>query len=494
MYGGDQFTPHLLLRYGYTLDFFESFAPLTYRGIELPLPMIRPYHQFIRRMVDRHLHDLSYLQRKQQEWKLHTMQEVQARLQRLPAQKENLSLDAGRDVILLCGNYLDFARTYLSGHKVTLLSYYRHERNALKSETLSSRFQVYPLRKMLLTQKRPDRVKKKQKDTIAEFLELWRKQLKQAEQHPVFADPAFLQWMKEQLKRTIELAHALDQLIRNHPIKLIVEHNDLLSRSCLLALLAHKHGLPFLHVQHHLSSDASMIPTRASHYAVWGRNMAEWLICRGISPDIIHEVGAVRLEISEKTLLHTRQDLQKRFHLPANAFLVTYTTEQYCAAVNYQVMDWIRTAAARLPVFFMIKPHPDDGLSYEQYRSKNISLVPPDFHLYEILRSSDLVMTVSSTTAVEAAATGVGTLVLQPPMPYDYHLNYNGYAQHLVKADAGFVISSAEELIARLQQLLVDSGCRERLAMKSKHFLHSTLTIGDEKPGYRLAQLIKRLL
>ncbi|MCP1306859.1 hypothetical protein [Paenibacillus tyrfis] len=494
MYGGEEWNPHLLLRYGYTLDFFEALAPLRMHGIELPLALIRPYHHFIRDTVDRRRTNDAYVRERGSSWNMHSMFDVQTRLRRLPGQSGSFGAEPGRDTILLCGNYVDFALRHLTSHKVILLSHYLYERRYLKNKKLPAQFEIYRLADKLLFGTPSKRVRKETKELLRSFDRLHTAFHRQAGQHEVLARGAFRRWMHEEIPFIVELIDALHELLRTRPIKLIVEHTELPPRQSILSLLARIHGLPFLHVQHHLSSDASMVPARASHYAVWGRHMREWLIRRGIPSAAITETGSVRLELSRRPVVHTRDDLLACCGWEAGTPILVLMTEQYDASVNYNVAAWLQETVRSLPVYAIIKPHPDDRLSYDAFVSERLAIAPPFFHLDEILHAADLVLTISSTTAVEAAMAEKGVIVLQPDMAYDYHLNYNGYVRHLAKAEAGEIVTSGSVLTACLRTWLEDESFRSALLDQGRSFLRKTLTGGEPSPGGAVYELVRRLL
>nr|WP_240344085.1 CDP-glycerol glycerophosphotransferase family protein [Paenibacillus sp. SYP-B3998] len=157
-------------------------------------------------------------------------------------------------------------------------------------------------------------------------------------------------------------------------------------------------------------------------------------------------------------------------------------------------MDWLVQAVRQLPILVLIKPHPDDTGAYDRFINERIRMVPESFHLQEVLQASDLILTISSTTGVEAAMLNRGVVVLQPDMPYDYHLNYNGYARHLAKAEAGAVVSSSSELTECLRRWLEEESFRSELQKKGGVFKDLTLNPDEPQPGFRVYQLIQQLL
>jgi CDP-glycerol glycerophosphotransferase (TagB/SpsB family) len=153
-------------------------------------------------------------------------------------------------------------------------------------------------------------------------------------------------------------------------------------------------------------------------------------------------------------------------------------------------MKWLQNAVKDLPILVVIKPHPSDKLSYEKYLSKWIRLAPADFDLQEILHSSDFIATISSSTAIEAVMLNKGIIVMLPKLPYDYHINYNGYPYFLAKAKAGIVIRTTDDARSEISRLYKEQSYREDIVQRGQHFLDQTLTSTVHKPSHHIRQLV----
>lgn len=487
MYGGEEFNSHLLLRYGYTKDLFDRFQPLVYKGVELPLNMLRPYHVFIREVVDKYHEDQEFMAQKMRSWRFRSMRDVQQELSRIPIQEENWGQDHSRDMILMCGQFVDLALSQFSDRKVLLLHSNPYDLNTLSGKELPPGFQVFSVHEHVLLGKAQPEMINHYYGIVNELTSLSDKAVAE---HEIFSLPRFPEWMRSQVRQGLTLVDILDDLLHRYPIGIILDHSELIYPGSILSLLARKYGLPFINVQNHLTSDASIIPSRATHYAVFGKHMADWLLRRGIQAEQIHAVGSLRMENNEQRIKKTRDALVQQYGMKDVPFIITFTTEFYDETINFRVMKWLQNAVKDLPILVVIKPHPSDKLSYEKYLSKWIRLAPADFDLQEILYSSDFIATISSSTAIEAVMLNKGIIVMLPKLPYDYHINYNGYPYFLAKAKAGIVIRTADDARSEIRRLYKEQSYREDIVQRGQHFLDQTLTSSVHKPSYLIRQLV----
>lgn len=449
MYSGDVFNAHLLLRYGYTKDFFETFSSLTYEGIELPLLMINRYFQYIRDVVDEQMTDTQLVLKKQKQWGLYSMKDVQRELQRAPLPHKFIYKNKKRDTILMCGQFVDFAISQLKDEKVILLQSNRYDKQALAGKPLPPQFQIFNLQEKLLQAPYPADIMPVMQKTCEHII-------KSHPDHDIFSKNDFPLFLRERVVENIKLIRILHKLLVDFPIKVIVDHTEFIYPGNILSLFARLYHLFFFNVQNHLTNDISIIPSRATHYAVWGQHMTEWLNKRGIPLSQIYEIGSMRLENNQTYIQKSRADLLNYYQIKENPFILTYTTECYSQEINYEIMEWIQSVVSHLPILILIKTHPTDRFSYEQFISERIKLTPPEFHLQEILNASDLIATISSTTALEGSLLNKGIIILQPHIPYDHYYNYNGYPHLFAEADMGITVKSGDEFIFQLNRLLND--------------------------------------
>lgn len=485
MYSGDTFNPHLLLRYGFTLDFFEYFSFVQYLGIEIPLILLHPYHRYIRDRVNQLMANFPYLITKQQQWKLYSMKDVQLRLQRMPIPVQNLSLNKERKTILLCGQFIDFALSQLNNFNVIILLFNHHDKKAIEGKSIPSNFQVLDLYKMLKSTVLSPGVL----DWIPTILSSHIK-TPFMQQHEIFSHPSFLSWFHTHIFQGMKQIEILSKLIINHPIGIILDHSELIFPGNVLSLLARRYGIPFINVQYHLTNDASIIPSRASYYGVWGQHMEEWLNKRGIPLTSIYQIGSIRLENNKEFIHKKREDLLSALNLSHNPFILTFTTECYSSAVNYSILEWMQYATGKLSLIILIKPHPSDQTSYHPFVSERIRLCPLNFHLQEILNASDLIATISSTTALEGALLNKGMIVLQPCIPYDYDVNYNGYPHIFADGNGGEIIKNKEDLVHVLTKMMEEKSYYEANIQKGQMLLNHMISKKNKSATERLKELI----
>lgn len=486
MYSGDVFNAHLLLRYGYTKDLFDFFSPLSYEGIELPLTMIRSYHRFIQDVVDEQMKDVKFVLEKQKQWGLYSMEDVQRKLQRVPLPQNLNEKFKKRDTILMCGQFVDFAISQLKHEKVILIQTNRYDKQALEGKQLPPQFQIFNLHETLIQTPYPA-------DMMPVMQMIWERILNFHQDHEIFNKHDFPLFLRGRCVESIKLIRILNNLVKNYPIKAILDHTEVEYPGSILSLLARKYNVPFFNVQIHLTNDISIIPSRASHYAIWGKHMTEWLNKRGIPQHQIHEIGSIRLENNKNYIQKNRADLLTYYQIKENPFILTYTTECYSQEINHKIMEWLQTLVSHLPILVLIKTHPSDRFSYEQFLSERIKFTPQEFHLQEILNASDLIATISSTTALEGALLNKGIIVLQPHIPYDHYYNYNGYPYLFAEADIGITIKSCEDFIFQINRLLNDEEYMLRTIKKGQKVVQHMLSPGKEKPSERLARLVKNV-
>lgn len=488
MYSGDTFNSHLLLRYGFTLDFFETFSFVQYLGIEIPPVLLHPYHCFIRERVNQLMGNSPYLLAKQKQWNIYSMKDVQQRLQRLPGPVQNLSKDKERKTILLSGQLIDFALSQLINFPVIVLLFNQHDRKAIARKTLPPNFLILDLYKLLKSMV----LSTTAHDWISSILSS-RIKTPYMRQHEIFSHPSFLSWFNGHIFHGMKQIEFLTKLIINHPIGVILDHSELVFPGNVLSLLARRYGIPFVNVQFHLTNDASIIPSQATHYAVWGQHMVEWLKKRGIPETAIYPIGSIRLEDNKKYIHKKREDLLKALHLTHNPFILTFTTECYASSVNYSILQWMQYAVEKLPILILIKPHPGDQTSYHSFVSERIRLSPPDFHLQEILHASDLIATISSTTALEGALLNKGIIVLQPYIPYDYDLNYNGYPAILADGNGGAIVYHKGELVEVLRKMIMEKSYLEENRQKGQVLLNHMISRDNKSAKEGLKELIDQI-
>ncbi|WP_162255021.1 UDP-N-acetylglucosamine 2-epimerase [Paenibacillus sp. Soil522] len=346
----------------------------------------------------------------------------------------------------------------------------RHDRAALKGKRLPRNFKLFDYKKAIKTQRIAPKTTRKLNRII-------RKLAVKNGAHPIFGTRKFSKWLYSQSVKSIKTINALEQLIHKKPIGVLIDHVEIVNPGTTFALLANKFNLPFINFPQLLIADRSLMPTRASYHFVWGENYKEWLVRRGIHPRKIKITGNLRFQYAKQEVPSTKEKFLASSNIPADHTIVLYTTQPFEASVSNEIMRWISNASNNsLPVTFLIKPHPSDTIDYTKYTiSPQVKLLSKDAGLYDALHSADIVMTISSNTAIEAAMLNKAIIVLQPPIPYNYEHHNNDFNQHLVNASAGLVARNSKHLSSYVSKFIRSEALRSLLVKQAKQFLSNTL-------------------
>ena len=488
MYGEHWVNPHHTLRYGYTKEFIDLYRGLQYKGIEIPAVLIRLFHVWIQAFVNRQQVQPAVVRRMKMKHRFQRMSDIQRALSRKPKRERNLSVYAHRKGILMPARMASFALEQFARKKVVLIVSSPADREALRGKRLPGNFTVFDYKSAVKRVKIGTIHKKRVKQMIEKLSRRGRR-------HPFLARASFKRWLYVNALKSMRSIHALERLITKHPIGIVIDHIEIVNPGATLSLLAHKYGIPFVTIPQLLIADRSFIPARASHYFVWGKDYRDWMVRRGVPAGRIKIVGNIKFEEVMKRN-RGKTNIRSRLHIPDDHWIVTVATQPFHHRVNVQLVRWIRYASRlNLPFIFVIKPHPFDFYPYRSAFMKhdNIRIVSNTTNIYELLKATDILATVSSNTAIEAAMFHKAIFVLQPRIPYDYDHHNNEFNAFLVKARAGANISRPEHLQRCLREYVDSPAYRNMLHRKSKLFLARTVQI-KSSPKVLIRRLIVNLL
>ncbi|MBZ5751969.1 hypothetical protein [Metabacillus rhizolycopersici] len=471
MYGEDILNNHYTLRYSLTKEFFETFSSLKYFNIELPLVIIRYFHAYIQEHVNENINNEQYVTSMKKKHSLITMKDAQHTLSRNPRLEQNLSADPIRKMILMPGIMAPFALKQLARHEVMFMVTNDNDLRTLENVELPKQMQIFQYRQNFINEKVSAIAFKDIESTAIKILN-------NIKIHPLFKSQEFTTWLFKHLRIAIRIINVLKTLINNYPIKVIVDHVEIVNPGTTLSLLAKQYNLPFFNIPRVLISDRSLIPTRASHHCAWGENYKIWLQKRGIPASKIYETGNINFEYKKYFSPMPKLDFLKSLSIPSHHKIITFTTQPFIESTNLTIIDWIKEAIGpNDPLTLIIRPHPHDKYDYNSLfvNQKNIIVSQIEYNLYDILHNTDIVMTVSSSTSIEAALLGKGIIVLQPPIPYHYEIQNNNFHSHLVRAGAGPVIYDQNGLSATLSKLSKDPEFINIVLSQTQKFLKNTI-------------------
>lgn len=462
---------------------------MQYGGIELPLTLLRKYHVYIWPLVESGLENPALLRRLQEEHSLSSFTDVQQALQRKSPVVEDLSRDITRKMLAVSVHFLPFVLEHFPSSAVMVI-------------LLSSREETYfpngklPRPYRLVKAAEEAREARVDPQVVSQLFKEFDLLLEKHKEHPVFGPPEFRLWLRRLLPVAMKNVHIMRRWIKEEPIRIILSHTEMIDPGTTLALLAAQYNLPFINAPVHLITDRNLLPTRAVYYCAWGENYRVWMQKRGIDRSKIICTGNLRFEYERKKGCLPRKTILAELNLPENHLLFAYTTQPLPDEVKHTLARWISEAIAGLPATVLFKRHPNDHADYEEHtKTGHIVVVPDSIKLYDLLPNINYLMTVSSTTAIEAALLHKGIIVLQPELPYRFDGNSTNYHAHLAKAKAGFVAFSAGSLRKIIARLCKSKKMRIKLVQLTQAFAAQTIHQGAlSTPSEEMYRLIQTLL
>lgn len=489
MYGSDRLNEHYILRFGLTADFIEAFSALEYSGLTLALPVIRNYHLLIRPFVDSSLSNKALIRQLQEKHELLSMADAQAVLaKKYPVKAAPARSWRGSNLAAQV-EFLPFLLDRFPENRVLIILNTPRDEAVLEKSELPENFCLFryckAIKETVIDLHQVNRVFA-QADTL----------LPQHSGHPVFGRPDFRPWLRRTLAFSMRSVHAVTNMVREEDVGVILSFIETVNPGTTFSLVAAQYGLVFVNAPVSLHTDRSLIPTRASFHCAWGELYRKWLRQRGIEDRKIVCTGNLRFEYERRPPRVDRKTLLDQFHIPESVLLALFTTQPFGEEVNRTILRWIQESIGGLPLAVLIKSHHADRLNYQSLAgSGRIIAVPDTVQLYDLLPNIDFIMTVSSNTAIEAAAMGKGIVTLQPEIPYHFESNNTDFNSFLARAKAGYTAASPEELRKVLARLCASDKARQNLVRQAEKFINQTLAGGpSSNPSRSMGELIQGLL
>ncbi|WP_181348845.1 hypothetical protein [Thalassobacillus sp. CUG 92003] len=408
-----------------------------------------------------------------------------------PRVAKNLLNDTERNAIMMPAAFLTFALKKYPNHPVILTISNKMDEDSLKNRHLPKNYKTIQLQNITNNTKISAQSRKKYKSAVKKVLNKHRK-------HEIFGSTSFRKRIFGIMLVSMKIIKVLEELILKHNIKVILGLDLVGFPGKALSILCQKYNLPFIWVQYWLLTDASILPAFATHYCVWGDNYKRWMENKGIDSGRIRTVGSLRFENENRKPRLTRDNFNNRLNIPKENIIITFATQNFSQPISEKViadiMPWFESVAENLPITILIKTRPKDRAYYLSYvQSNKIILSPPSLDLYEILHHSDFLMTISSTTAIEATLFNKGIIVLQPKIDYHYRKNYNGYHRHLANARAGAIVRNKKVFYRTMKKIVKYNRYRAKLIEHGQTLLNQSLDL-SAPPSDQISQLVNTYL
>lgn len=488
MYSENYLNDHMLLCFGYLEDLFTTFQSIRYQDVNVSLLMTAPFYNFISATISNQLKDKNLLLQQRSIRQKKDTKDFYIRFKNFVPENKIFKRDINNTMILMCGQFIKTALKIFPNKQVLLLITNYHDKEAIENIDLPVNFRTFNFQEEL--------IKIRNNLFLQQDLFLRIKLIcSNVKSHPIFGMEKFFEWFCSKVLDGIALIHLGEQILTNYPIGVIIDHSELIHPGNVLSILSRKYNIPFINVQNFLLTDINIIPSFASYYCVWGPNYKSWYIKKGIQEEQIRMIGSLKLEDVTKGSFKTKRDLLADINIKdLNHYVMVFTTQPFTKETNTEIMNWLKEALIGLPIILIVKKHKDDFLDYTEWMCSQIKLPPPHYSLQDLLNASDLVSTISSNTAMEGALFQKPLIILQPDIPYHFNLNHNEYHQHLVKAQAGIAVSSAQMLRQELFMLLANHHKWNECISKGQIFLKNSLYTEGGLPSENLLQVVNEVL
>lgn len=231
--------------------------------------------------------------------------------------------------------------------------------------------------------------------------------------------------------------------------------------------------------------------------ALLGEATRELLVAGGIANDRMVVTGSPKFDrIVHFSEQGSTENIRERWNIPGDRDIVLLTTQDFVGSKLWDeqrnrkfVRAIARAAAALRNVHLIIKLHPP-GESRRMYHEHVADITPrptvcKDTSLHELIRASSLVLTVSSTAALEAMAIG------KPVMIVDL---FNDPGASLFRRSGAIYVVREEEILPAMEKGLRDKGLRELMAHAMQRFVYRQAYLQDGQAAARIAKVIESTL
>ncbi|WP_110112107.1 hypothetical protein [Bacillus sp. CGMCC 1.16541] len=468
MFGENEVNNYHVLKYSLLQDFFSCFSGIEAFGIPFAPSLTVQFLNHIQPFVDENLNDLLLIRRLRKKKDFKTMGDINRKL----VEFDHITpvvLKKDPSSILMASEYLPFAEDQLKEYNVTLYGSKRNDSTKLKQ---------YIFKEEIVKSKN-QHILKEQESLKKQIVQ----QLKRLSNHYYFKEDSFQQWLLKVDISVVKWVYIIKELVVNTKPSIIIVPSEASQYGAILGLIASKYQIPFVNMPLLTIADHILIPSRATHYFVWGDHQKSWLLQRGVKENHIFLTGNVKFSYDSTVATQSKELFLKEFNLSETDYLVGFTSQSFIDT-NDQIEHWILSLPADLSIKVIIKKHPNDPYDYFQARrQKNIVVLPDDYPLFSFLHHIDGLMTISSTTAFEAALLKKPLFILQPSIPYHYKLCHNSNHTFFATNQAGGIISNKDEFVESMRKLSSGSTYELSIKQRTAQFLKKNLLNTKKTPS-----------
>ncbi len=271
--------------------------------------------------------------------------------------------------------------------------------------------------------------------------------------------------------------------------KLLAVMNEITTLGNIAVHIAKQKGIKTLCIQHGAigNDPGSFVPVSADKVAVWGNSSKEILMKEGTTEERIVITGAPQFDNLKSINYNLTDEIINEIYLDKSKKYVLLTS-QNLPNMKETVRHLCRALKSIPNVQLVIKTHPAE---YSTKKYKNIMKefgikgVVTKKYLYPLMKECSVMITISSTTGLEA-------LIMGKPL---ITINLSGKPDVMPYAESGAAIGiyKPENIMPALKSILEDQAVRKKLAKKAKMFIYEQCYKLDGKASERIVNLIKEM-
>ncbi|MGV2620792.1 UNVERIFIED_CONTAM: hypothetical protein N8J90_06375 [Halobacillus marinus] len=307
------------------------------------------------------------------------------------------------------------------------------------------------------------------------------KLLKKFPNHPIYQDANFRKVLWIQISKIILRVEEATQLFRSLSVSAIVVPSTHYPESRTFVMVAAKHGVPTICMQHGIvSGEFGYLPKIADVDAVYGRFEVDWYISKGVKPKGVAIIGHPRFDLIHKPAKSSKAKLVRQLGLDPKKKTVLVIVRG-----GSQVKSWrkfLDRLHGKSKVNIIVKDYPSSK-SQRLVKSNPYIFSAQGLQLYDLLHLSDAVVSYSSTVGLEAMLAKKPVFILNEPFP-----GYSGYYTILGK----LVQSNPVRLADLVTSYFHTNDMKVYVRNKEKAFLDRSYN-QKHPAGKRLAGLIHHM-
>jgi len=210
------------------------------------------------------------------------------------------------------------------------------------------------------------------------------------------------------------------------------------------------------------------------------------------SADKIIVTGQPKYDIlAHVTKIYNKKKICDQLKISPDKKIIVFASQPHPEHVNEFLFRSLFKAVKEIPnTQLVIKLHPneyDKSLHERIAREVNIDVViTKDVNLFELLNACDILMTISSTVALEAMILGKPVIIVDLKTKPD--------ETSFVKSDAAIGVHESEDIKPAIVKVLNDKKIRKKLESNMKGFVYDHAYKIDGSASKRIVKLINRMI